>query len=56
MDINIISKKEEKERKKSEHVKRNDKRKGENEGNKIGNEEYVQRMQRIRHNYGIESY
>lgn len=51
MDINIISKKEEREidrermrKEKSEHIKRSDRREAEKEGNKIWNKEHVQRM------------
>lgn len=60
MDINIISKKGEKEkmtRKKSERIKRSDRRKGEKEGNKIGNKDRSKDAKFvIRHNYGIELY
>lgn len=58
MDINIISKKEEKERtwKKGEHVKRSDRREREKEGNKIGNKEHIKDAELvIYYNYGIES-
>lgn len=59
MDINIISKKKETGRtreKKSEHIKRSDRRKGEKGGNKIGNKVRTKAEFVICHNYSIESH